>query len=66
MPTRVMYQPISFWDSAILSKLFIIESVFDQLKNIAHIDYTKHLSSISFIVNLMAGLIAYTFKAKKR
>ena len=58
-------QPISVWDKAMLSKRFIIETVFDQLKNIAQIEHTRHRSCISFMVNLMAGLIAYTFKAKK-
>ncbi|MBD1584562.1 transposase, partial [Pseudoalteromonas sp. S16_S37] len=47
------------------SKRFIIETVFDQLKNITHIDHTRHRSCISFMVNLMAGLIVYTFQAKK-
>ncbi|TMO21817.1 transposase, partial [Pseudoalteromonas sp. S4741] len=49
----------------ILSTGFIIETVFDQLKNIAQIDHTRHRSCISFMVNLMAGLIAYTFQTKK-
>lgn len=58
-------QVISAWDKAMLSKRFIIETVFDQLKNIAQIDHTRHRSCISFMVNLIAGLIAYTFKDKK-
>jgi hypothetical protein len=48
-----------------LSKRFIIEAVFDQLKNMAQIDHNRHRSSISFMVDLMAGLIAYTFQEKK-
>nr|WP_171041077.1 transposase [Pseudoalteromonas aurantia] len=59
-------QSISSWDRVMLSKRFIIETVFDQLKNMAQIDHTKHLSCISFMVSLMARLIAYTFKAKKQ
>ena len=58
-------QKISAWDKAMLSKRFIIETVFDQLKNMAQIDHTRHRSCISFMVNLMAGLIAYTFQTKK-
>ncbi|TMO21177.1 transposase, partial [Pseudoalteromonas sp. S4741] len=58
-------QPLSSWYRAMLSKRFIIESVFDQLKNMAQIDHTRHRSGISFMVNLMAGLIAYTFQTKK-
>ncbi|WP_280951647.1 transposase, partial [Pleionea mediterranea] len=42
-----------------------IETVFDQLKNIAQIEHTRHRSCISFMVHLIAGLIAYTFKQQK-
>lgn len=58
-------QVISAWDNAMLGKRFIIETVFDQLKNMAQIDHTRHRSVVSFMVNLMAGLIAYTFQEKK-
>lgn len=58
-------QAISAWDRAMLSKRFIIETVFDQLKNMTQIDHTRHRSCNSFMVNLIAGLIAYTFKDKK-
>ena len=58
-------QAISAWDRAMLSKRFIIETVFDQLKNIVQIDHTRHRSCTSFMVNLISGLIAYTFKDKK-
>uniref|UniRef100_UPI0037435A41 transposase n=1 Tax=Candidatus Enterovibrio escicola TaxID=1927127 RepID=UPI0037435A41 len=43
----------------------IIETVFDQLKNISQIEYSRHCSCISFMVNLLAGLIAYSFQLKK-
>ena len=33
-------QGLSAWDKAMLGKRFIIETVFDQLKNIAQIDHT--------------------------
>lgn len=58
-------QNISAWNKAVLSKRFIIETVFDQLKNMAQIDHTRHRSCVSFMVNLIAGLIAYTFQEKK-
>ena len=48
-----------------LRKRYIIETIFDQLKNISQIEHTRHRSSISFIVHLLAGLIAYTFQPKK-
>ena len=61
-------QHLSAWDKAMLSKRFMqrfIETVFDQLKNLTQIDHSRHRSCISFMVNIMAGLIAYTFKTKK-
>jgi len=53
------------WDKLMLRKRFIIETVFDQLKNISQIEHTRHRSCVSFMVNLLAGLIAYTFQEKK-
>ncbi|PCS21475.1 hypothetical protein BTN49_3015 [Candidatus Enterovibrio escicola] len=44
----------------------IIETVFDQLNNISQIEYSRHRSCISFMVNLLAGLIAYSFQPKRR
>nr|WP_150138420.1 transposase [Candidatus Enterovibrio escacola] len=48
-----------------LQKRFIIETVFDQLKNISQIKHSQHRSCISFMVNLLVGLIAYSFQPKK-
>lgn len=49
----------------LLSKRGIIESVIDQLKALLHIQHTRHRSVLNFQVNILAGLIAYTFKPKK-
>lgn len=56
---------MNMWDKIMLRKRFIIETVFDQLKNISQIEHTRHRSCVSFMVNLLAGLIAYSFKEKK-
>nr|WP_199399625.1 hypothetical protein [Candidatus Enterovibrio escacola] len=37
----------------------------DQLKNISRIEHSRHRSCISFMVNLLAGFIAYSFQPKK-
>ncbi|PCS23598.1 hypothetical protein BTN49_0567 [Candidatus Enterovibrio escicola] len=47
-----------------LRKQFIIETVFDQPKNISQIKHFRHRSCISFMVNLLVGLIAYSFQPK--
>ena len=52
-------------DKLMLRKRSIIETINDQLKNISQIEHTRHRSFANFIVNLLAGLIAYTFQDKK-
>ena len=56
---------MELWDKLMLRKRFVIETVFDQLKNISQIEHSRHRSVTSFMVHLLAGLIAYTFQAKK-
>lgn len=53
------------FDKIMLRKRSIIESVIDQLKNISQIEHTRHRSAVNFFVNLIAGLIAYTWREKK-
>ena len=52
-------------DKLLTRKRFIIETIVDQLKNISQIEYTRHRSTTNFLVNLIAGLIAYTWQLKK-
>lgn len=52
-------------DKLLLRKRAIIETVIDQLKNISHIQHTRHRSPVNFMVHLVAGLIAYCFQPKK-
>ncbi len=52
-------------DKIFLRKRAIIESVMDQLKNISHIEYTRHRSPINAFINIIAGLIAYCHQPKK-
>ena len=52
-------------DKLLLRKRAIIETVFDQLKNISQIEHTRHRSFWNFLVNLAAGLIAYSLREKK-
>jgi len=37
----------------------------DQLKNICNIEHTRHRNPINFLVNMVAGLIRYTYFEKK-
>ena len=52
-------------DKLLLRKRFIIETINDQLKNIQNIEHSRHRSPTNFMVNLVAGLISYTWQEKK-
>jgi hypothetical protein len=52
-------------DKLLLRKRAIIETIYDQLKNISQITHTRHRSVDNFFVNVIAGLIAYTHQPKK-
>jgi hypothetical protein len=52
-------------DKLLLRKRAIIERIVDQLKNICQIEHSRHRSPVNFLVNLMAGLIAYCHQPKK-
>jgi transposase len=53
-------------DRLLLRKRAIIESVFDQLKNISQIEHSRHRSPINCLVNIVCGLIADCHQPKKR
>lgn len=52
-------------DKLLLRKRSILETITDQLKNISQIEHTRHRSLANFMVNLVAGLIAYCHQPKK-
>jgi len=54
-----------FMHKMLLRKRGIVETVIDQLKNISQIEHSRHRSPYNFIVNLLAGLIAYSHQPKK-
>jgi hypothetical protein len=56
---------LALQDKILLRKHSIIETINDQLKNISRIEHSRHRSFANFLVNLLAGLIAYCFREKK-
>lgn len=52
-------------DKVLLRKRALIESVNDFLKNTCQIEHSRHRSCCNFVVNLVAGLAAYSFLPKK-
>ena len=52
-------------DNILLRKRALIESVNDQLKNSSQIQHTHHRSIVNFMINVIAGLISYSWQEKK-
>lgn len=52
-------------DKILLRKRSVIETINDQLKNIAQAEHSRHRSFGNFITNLVASLIAYSFQESK-
>ena len=48
-----------------LRKRATIEMVNDELKNVCHIEHTRHRSIDNFVANLIAAIIAYNLMPKK-
>ena len=55
---------LSVFDQLLLRKRALIETINDQLKNICQIEHSRHRSTMNFFVNVIAALIAYTYKEK--
>src|SRR5262245_1887380 len=53
------------WDKLLLRKRTLIETINDQLKNISQIEHTRHRSVPGFMINLVAGLVAYSYRPTK-
>ena len=53
------------FDQALLRRRSLVETIFDQLKNISQIEHSRHRSPVNFMVNVISGLIAYTWQPKK-
>ena len=63
--SEVMTILILFHDSVILRKHSIIETINDELKNMAQVEHSRHRSFHNFVNNLMSGIAAYCFFPKK-
>jgi hypothetical protein len=60
-PLRKNRKPVprAEFEKAILRRRAVIETVFDALKNLCQVEHTRHRSVANFLVNLMAGIMAY-------
>jgi len=55
----------SAFDEAVLRQRSLVETVIDELKNLCQIEHTRHRSPMNFIVNLLAGIVAYCLMPNK-
>lgn len=51
-------------DKLLLRKRAIIETIIDQFKNISQIEHSRHRSVPNYFADILAGLIAYTYREK--
>lgn len=65
LKTTMKNRLVSMFDKIMLRKRAVIESVVDQLKNVSQIEHSRHRSVANCFVNLLGGLIAYTWREKK-
>lgn len=56
---------MSVSDRLLLRKRAIIETVNDELKNIAQVEHSRHRSFENFVVNMLGAIAAYCFFPKK-
>lgn len=56
---------MSLIDKILLKRRGLIESVNNKLKNCCQIEHHRHRSHWNFLVNLLAGLVAYTSDPNK-
>lgn len=59
---KVLLSPLKKY---LLSKRGFVETIIDQLKNILHIDHSRHRSVVNFQVNVLGAILSYVFKPKK-
>lgn len=52
-------------DKILLRKCGLIETVIDQLKDFSQIEHTCHCSPFNFVINMIAGMIAYCLQPRK-
>jgi hypothetical protein len=62
---NMKHRLMRLWDKLLLRKRSLIETIKDQLKNRSQIEHTRHRSVAGFMVHLVAGLVAYSYRPKK-
>ena len=56
---------LSAFEKFFLKQRGIVETIIDQLKNLYHVEHSRHRSPINFLVNTVGALVAYTWRPNK-
>ena len=56
---------LNVFDKLLLRKRSLIETINDQLKNISNIEHSRHRSLTNCMINVVAGLVSYTYQEKR-
>ena len=56
---------LEMWDKILLKKRSLIESVFNVMKNVLHLEHSRHRSVINAMIYILTTLIAYCIKPTK-
>ena len=63
--TNMKNKLIPLYDKIMLRKRSVIETINDELKNVAQLVHSRHRSLDNFLMNVLAVITAYTFFDKK-
>jgi hypothetical protein len=55
---------LTAFDKLLLRKRCIIETINDQLKNTFDLEHSRHRSLTNQMINVVAGLVAYSYQDK--
>jgi transposase len=55
---------LAAFDKLLLPKRCIIETINDQLKNIFNLEHSRHRLLSNYMINVVAGLVAYSYQDK--
>jgi hypothetical protein len=55
----------SAYEKFFLGQRGVVETIIDQLKNLYHVEHSRHRSPINFLVNTVAALVAYAWRPHK-
>ena len=53
---------MSVFGRAMLSKIYIIETINDELKNISQVEHSRHRREAGFMLDIILSIVAYHLK----